>query len=197
MSVILISSLALAMGSAVNDPVRTCDIATAHPDDPDKTSPGWEREEIDLPAAEAVCREALKLQPERARTAYHLGRAIYYQGRHVEALPYLEQAAAAGYRQAVFVLGYTLTLGGAVPKDNCRAQSLWLRSAALDHPWSAVHLIAKQLDGAFASCKVQMTPVQIDRLLTLAQSSITIEASAGRVEKLAARVAATKASQSK
>lgn len=195
MSLTLIYSIALAASSPTIDPVRTCDVAATHPDDPDKVAPGWEREEIDLVSAENQCRAALKIAPERARTAYHLGRAIYYQGRHKESLPLLEYAANAGYRQAMFVVAYVHTVGGEITKDYCKAQELWLRAAALEHPWSAFHLIAKQLDGSFAKCEMQIDDAHIDRLLKLAQAKITFGESAGRLEKLADRVASQRAAE--
>lgn len=168
--------------------IDECDRAAAHPADPDRVAPGLEKKQINLPAAEAICRKAHEAAPDHARTAYTLGRTIYYQDRRAEALPYLEMAAARGYRQAVFVLGYVLTLGGGIEPDFCRAQSLWRQAAALDHPWSNFHLIEKQLDGKFAACKSQLTKAEMAAMSRFMQDNITIGASYGRVEALVKRL---------
>ena len=180
----LLAAAALSAASLTT----SCDLAASHPSDPDRAAPGLESAQIDLKVAEATCRTAHAAAPEHARTAYHLGRLIYYQGRRAEALPFLERAADGGYRQGIFVLGYLLSLGEpGVTKDVCRAQELWRRGAGLDHPWSGYHLVEKQLAGAFAACPRQVSPAESARFLDLAQRRITVAESAGRVEALTAR----------
>ncbi len=126
---------ALAPGQAHAN-VTDCDRIAAHPADPDKVLPGFNRNEIDLPKAIEVCRRVLAEQPGHARTAFTLGRVLYYSKRTDEALPYLEQAAAAGYRQALFVLGFVLYDASQAKRDDCRAAELWQKSIALEHPWT-------------------------------------------------------------
>jgi TPR repeat protein len=190
MSLMLVA-VAMALASASGDARPSqCDILASHPDDPDRVLPGLEREEMNLPAAEATCRKQLQLRPHEARTAYHLGRAIYYQGRHAEALRYLEQAANAGYRQSIFVLGYVLSDGPAKDRDFCRAGKLWLRSAGLGHPWSGYHLVEKSLQGSFKNCKIQIGDLEAH--MRLAADNITVTASGGRVEKLQERLASSR-----
>lgn len=168
--------------------VTRCDLLASHPDDPDRNAPGLESEQIDLPGAEAACREAVKHDPGSGRAHYHLGRVLYYQGKAAESVPELEAAAAIGYRQATFVLAYLLT-DGKVEHDACRALGLWRRSAGLEHPWSGYHLVQKALDGRFADCKDAPTGAELDRWMNLAREGITVAASNGRVEALAARLA--------
>lgn len=170
------------------DVVYECDRQATHPDDPDGVARGLEREEMNLPVAEAACRKAVAEVPGSARANYHLGRALYYQGKQAEALPYLERASAIGYRQATFVLGYALTFGGAIPKDMCRAKELWRRGIGLDHPWSGFHLADKQISGGFEGCADPVSKPELQRAMKLAYDSITLGASVGRVEKLKARV---------
>lgn len=181
----------LAAATSLSTPalIARCDLAASHPSDPDRVSAGVESADVDKRAAETACRMAHQAAPEHARTAYHLGRVIHYQGRHAEALPYLDRAAEAGYRQSIFVLGYILSLGEAgVPKDICRTLSLWRRSAALDHPWSGYYLVDLQLTGAFAACPRPVAREEYARLLDLSARGITVAASAGRVEALTAKV---------
>ncbi|MEZ5565822.1 MAG: hypothetical protein R3F24_10020 [Gammaproteobacteria bacterium] len=52
-----------------------------------------------------------------------------------EGMKELTIAADAGYRQAIFVLGY-IYADGKVKHDDCRAGTLFLRGVALEHPWS-------------------------------------------------------------
>ena len=182
----------LAAATSLSTPalVARCDLLASHPSDPDRVTSGVESADVDMRAAETACLLAHQAAPEHARTAYHLGRVIHYQKRHAQALPYLEKAAAAGYRQSIFVLGYVLSLGEAeVPKDICRTLSLWRRSAALDHPWSGYYLVDLQLAGAFAGCPQPVAREEYARLLDLAAKGITVSASAGRVEALAAKAA--------
>ena len=182
--------LAAATSLSVPALISKCDLAASHPSDPDRVTPGVESADVNFPVAEAACRLAHHAAPEHARTAYHLGRVIHYQKRHAEAVPYLERAAEAGYRQSIFVLGFVLSLDEpGVPKDICRTLSLWRRSAALDHPWSGYYLVDHQMSGAFAKCPRQVTNAERARLLDLAQRGVTVAASAGRIEALMAKAA--------
>lgn len=173
---------------AAADAITRCDLAASHPDDPDRRAPGLERDAVDLKAAEAACRAAVAEAPEHARSAYHLGRVLFYQGRRAEAVPLLERSAAAGYRQSLFVLGFVLTLDPA-RADWCRAQALWRQAVGLEHPWSGYHLVEKHLDGRFAGCAGQVSPAELRRFMGVAADGISTAGSAGRVERLAARLA--------
>jgi TPR repeat protein len=177
---------ALALSGSGAGAITKCDTLASHPADPQRVLPGLERAQMNLPAAENACREDLRAMPNQARTAYHLGRTIYYQGRHAEAVPFLEKAAEAGYPQAIFVLGYVFSDGPEPLRDLCRAGTLWLRSAGLDHPWSGYHLVEKSLDGKFNKCGFKVG--DLHRYMALAADNITISASKGRVEKLQQRL---------
>ncbi len=180
--------LAAATGLSAQGLIARCDTLASHPSDPDRVTLGVETADVDLKPAETACRLAHEAAPDHARTAYHLGRVIHYQKRYAEAVPLLEQSAATGYRQAIFVLGFILSLDEpGVPKDICRTQALWRRSAALEHPWSGYYLVDGQLSGAFAKCPGQVTDAERARYLDLARTGITVAASAGRVEALAAK----------
>ncbi len=169
-----------------------CDRLASHPDDPHRTAPGLEREEMNLASAEKACEAARVAAPWHARTAYHLGRVLYYEKRAADALPHLELASAAGYPQAMFVLGYIGVTGDAPLKAWCRARDLWTRAVGQDHPWSAYHLIEKQLDGRFSGCSGRSAADDLSALRTIIQSRITLTASGGRVEALLDRVKTTK-----
>ena len=96
----------LLAGAATAEEITRCDELVSHPLDPDRVTTGVSTG--DVPAAEgiAACLEAVAADPDNPRLHYQLGRVYYYDGQTAEAIPHLETAAAAGYRQAEFVLGY-------------------------------------------------------------------------------------------
>lgn len=181
--VALLALGALALPQAHAD-VTDCDRVAAHPSDPDKVLPGFSRAQIDLPKAIDICRRVLAERPRHARTAFTLGRVLFYSQRTAEALPYLEQAAAAGYRQAIFVLGFVYYDGRQVKRDDCRAAELWQKSVALEHPWTGAYLVTGYLEGRFKACGLELGDAEIDRYATLAREHIAYGASEGRLETL-------------
>ena len=164
--------------------VTDCDRVAAHPSDPDKVLPGFTRAQIDLPKAIDICRRVLAERPQHARTAFSLGRVLYYSQRTAESLPYLEQAAAAGYRQALFVLGFVYYDGRQVKRDDCRAAQLWQKSIALEHPWTGAYLVQGYLEGRFDACGLKLSDAEIERHAQLARDHIAYGASEGRLEAL-------------
>jgi TPR repeat protein len=191
----LAALLALTFAPAVRADVTDCDRVAAHPADPDKVLPGFNRDEIDLPRAIEICRRVLSERPDHARTLFTLGRVLYYSKRTDEAMPYLERAAAAGYRQAIFVLGFLLYDGSQTPRNDCRAAELWQRSAALEHPWTGYYLVNAYLDGRFDTCGLKLSDAEIARLVALSRDHVTVGASAGRIEALEQRLKVRAAEQ--
>ena len=183
---LIAASLASPMSPTV---ISECDRVASHPDDPDRVAPGLEREQIDLVSAEKTCRKAVEMAPENARSNYHLGRVLFYGGKQSEAMPYLEKAAAIGYRQAIFIVGYSLASDPSNTANMCRSQNLFRRGVGLDHPWSGYHLVEKKINGAYDNCPDPVSKAELRRALDLAVGSITVEASDGRVEALQARAA--------
>lgn len=183
---------ALLLSHAASAEVTLCDRLATHPDDPDRNTAGLEREEIDFAAAERACRAAVADDALRARSQYHLARVLYYSGKVDESMQHLRIAADAGYRQAIFVLGYILA-DGKVQHDDCRAGELFLRGIALEHPWSGAHFVEKALDGRFAKCDFVSGDAELERAMRLAEDRVTLTASAGRIEKLRARLSERRA----
>ncbi len=167
--------------------VTHCDRLATHPDDPDRNTAGLEREEIDLGAAEAACRAAVEAEPRRAREHYHLARVLYYSDKIEEGMKELTIASDAGYRQAIFVLGY-IHSDGKVKRDDCRAGELFLRGVSLEHPWSGAHLVEKAIAGRFKNCSFKLGDIDLEQAMRLAEEHVTVTASAGRIEKLRARL---------
>ena len=179
---VLCSSLTLAGPNS-------CDTYAAHPNDPDKVLPGLFFERMDLKKAEQACRRELSNDPRHARTNFHLGRVLYYDGRGREALQYLERAAETGYRQAIFVLGYIKTTGEQkFEVDYCAAANLWLRSAALDHPWSGSYLVKHYIRGDFDDCNIKFDDAALKRLMALTTDNVVFTHSEGEIESVLAEL---------
>ncbi len=190
-SALLLSAAAMLWGSPrAAAEINACDQVASHPADPDKVLPGFSRKQIDLPKAEAICRAELAREPLSARTTFHLGRMLYYQGKGKEAWPYLEKSAAMGYRQGMFVAGFVLYDGGLLPHDDCRTLELWRQSLALEHPWTGAYLVDAYLDGRFERCGLRLTDEQMQRYVALTTAHIPYGESEGRMEKVVQRLAA-------
>lgn len=185
----LLAAAALLLGARpAAAEINACDRVASHPSDPDKVLPGFSRKDIDLPRAEATCRAQLKLEPLSARTTFHLGRVLYYQGKGKEALPWLEKSAAMGYRQALFVTGFVLFDGGQLPHDDCHTLDLWQKALALEHPWTGAYLVDAYLDGRFDKCGLKLSDEQMQRYAALTTSHIPYGESEGRMEKVSRRL---------
>ncbi|MFN2099905.1 hypothetical protein [Altererythrobacter sp. MF3-039] len=186
---------ATLMPAQVQAKPTACDYAAAHPDDPDKVLPGFERSEIDLAAAETTCREVLEEMPDHARTNYLLGRVLFYQQRQNEALPFLEAAEDAGYRQSIFVLGYIDKEGFIESADACRGLDRLRRGVSLEHPWSGYHVVDGTLSGKFDDCDSPPERAELQRAMALVSENVTVAASEGRVEALMRKLADAEGSE--
>lgn len=184
----------LLMAAVIAAPARAevtdCDRLASHPSDPDKVLPGFERKDIDLPKAEAVCRAVLAEDERRARAHYLLGRVLFYQKKTAAAVLELERAAALGYRQAIFVLGFVYFEGTQAPRNECRAAQLWQQSIALEHPWTGFYLSDGYLEGRFKACGLKLSDGDLERYYQIAASQIPYAESAGRLESLSRKLQA-------
>ncbi|MFK7828601.1 MAG: hypothetical protein AB8B57_02370 [Congregibacter sp.] len=175
--------------------VTDCDLEAGHGLDPYGVVPGVSRSGMDMDAAEKACRQAVADYPAHARSNYQLGRVLYYSGRGKESLPYLQASADAGYSQALFVLGFIQTIDDQVPKNYCAAAELWLRSAALDHPWTGVYLPWEYLKGNFKDCDISLSDADLTRLEKLALENVKFGDSEGRIEAMQALLEQHRASK--
>ena len=168
-SVFLLSGL--AMGSAGADEITQCDVLVSHPLDPDKVTTGVSSSKVDHPAGIAACTAAVAADPDSARAHYQLGRVYFYDGQADKAMPHLEIAAAAGYRQAMFVLGYILDSGlGGGETDTCRTEDLWARAARAGRLAAQVSYPHHVLRGRFSGCNVQVDNVEMMQFLEQARA---------------------------
>lgn len=158
--------------SRYSQDVTDCDRLAGHPDDPHKVVPGLGTRAMDLPAAIQTCRTDLAKDPQNPRLQYQLARALTYNGRVTEALPIIEQSAAAGYPQAIFVTGY-LYLEGAysAPKDACRAAELIRESALYGRVAGQLGYPAYVLAGRFEGCTVSQAREELIEFVETARKT--------------------------
>ena len=107
-----------------------CDLAAAHPSDPDKVAPGVAAEAVVTHVAIPACRAAVAREPGNPRLRYQLGRSLVYWAGANDAddaagIAEVEAAADLGYRQAQFVLGLLYVRRG----DVCAAEPLYKAAA--------------------------------------------------------------------
>jgi hypothetical protein len=152
----LLAALALAAGALparATPEVTECDRLAAHPSDPDRVAPGVAQRSVDLPAAIAACQAAVAADPANPRLNYQLGRVLAYAGRGRESRPYRQAAVAAGYPQALFVVGFITLFGlNEEPRDPCRAADLVRRSALAGRQAGEIAFVHWALEGRFDGC---------------------------------------------
>ncbi len=147
----LLLGLLVAAGGQAQD-ITECDRLTAHPLDPDRITTGVSSSKVPHDEGIAACKAAVEDDPTNPRLNYQLGRVYFYSGNADLAIPHLEQAAGAGYRQAQFVLGYVYEAGrNGTNQDICRTEDLWLAAARAGRLAAQVsyphHLLKGQFDG--------------------------------------------------
>jgi len=153
---LILSCLLTGVTAGASDEITRCDELVSHPLDPDRVTTGVSPSDVTSDEGIAACLAAVADDPDNPRLHYQLGRVYYYDGQTDEAIPHLETAAAAGYRQAEFVLGYLYDGGrnGAMD-DVCQTEELWLNSARhgrLAAMVSYPHHVAR---GRFDDCEIQ------------------------------------------
>ncbi|NKB43970.1 MAG: hypothetical protein GKS03_06780 [Alphaproteobacteria bacterium] len=168
---VLIFSLFITFvtGSALAQaPQTACDRLAAHPSDTQKSAPGVEQEDFDIPAARSACRDALAAYPDEGRFAYQYGRSFFYEDKYEAALPYFEQAAESGHAQGQLVLGLVLMGGYAGDPDTCAAGRWWLAGARQNHLYSKIYLIQNWIDDLFEDCDLKLTESEANDMIKAA-----------------------------
>ncbi len=151
--------------------ITECDVLVSHPLDPDRVTTGVPTSKVDHPAGIAACTAAIEGDPDNPRLHYQLGRVYFYNGQADKALPHLEKAAAGGYRQALFVLGYVLDTGlGGVAADTCRTEELWARAARAGRLAAMVSYPHHVVRGRFDDCTVQVSNEEMMQFLEQART---------------------------
>lgn len=158
--------------SKYSQEVTACDLATAHPADPNKVVPGVSQAEMNFPSAIAACEEAAAADPDNPRLRYQLARVYTYSGQIAKGWPHMEAAVAAEYPQALFVSGYMQYLGRSdTSADVCRAGHLLRRSAEYGRLAGQVGFARYALEGGFDGCEDLVEPAELREFLGAAAES--------------------------
>jgi uncharacterized protein YhfF len=155
--------------SAADDPVAACDRLAAHPEDPQKVTPGLSAEQIDYPAATAACEAAVAAAPDNLRVRYQLARVLFYADQNERAVEQMRIAADGGYVQAQYIYATFIARGRPyAPKDICLAGRYWLKSSAAGRQSARVQYVRYALRESFASCPDAATWDEMRALLDAA-----------------------------
>ena len=153
--------------------ITGCDRLAANPPDPDRVADGIAREDVDIPAAIAACRLAVKAHPQVARLSCQLGRVLFYDGQTALALESFDRAIELNYRQAKFLKGLIIARGYAdVPSDICRVEQLWRSSAQQNHSNAQVSYVQYALNGRFDDCQERASKQDLVVFLNRASSQL-------------------------
>ena len=111
-----------------------CDLAAAHPSDPDRVGPSVDYANLDTQVAIPACEAAVAGDPANMRFKTLLARAFDKAGRGEEAYRLNEVAMAAGSLAAYHNMGNLYRKGLGVKKDFAKAFELYLHAAERGHP---------------------------------------------------------------
>jgi hypothetical protein len=157
-----VGKIATYQRDAYNRVETQCDRLAAHPDDPEKVSPGVSQQAMDKDAAIAACKAAVSADPRNPRLNYQLARAMGYSGRHEEAQPYRDVAVMSGYPQSLFVFGFIQVTGwSGNAKNVCQGAELIRLSAIAGRKAGLLGFPHYVVNGAFDACPVKKDPVEM------------------------------------
>lgn len=151
-----------------------CDVAAAHPSDPDRIGEGVETAKVVTHVAIPACRSAVERDPTQARFHYQLGRAIVYwaeaNGANAdEGIAAVKTAADMGYRQAQFVFGFLKARSG----DLCAAEP-WYKAAADQGLKSArITYVNDTVAGRYRGCGASASDAELVEYLDGAQAQVS------------------------
>jgi TPR repeat protein len=111
-----------------------CDLAAAHPSDPERVGPSVEYANLDPQIAVPACEAAVAGDPANMRFKTLLARAFDKAGRGEEAYKLNEVAMAAGNLAAYHNMGNLYRKGLGVKLDLAKAFELYLYAAERGHP---------------------------------------------------------------
>ncbi|WP_421591585.1 caspase family protein [Shinella sp. M27] len=110
-----------------------CDLAAAHPSDPERIGPSVDYANLDPNVAIPACEAAIKQSPSTMRFKTLLARALDKAGRGDEARALNEVAMKAGNLAGYHNMGNLYRKGLGVEKDVSKAFALYLHAAELGH----------------------------------------------------------------
>ena len=156
-------AVALLISPAKADAVITeCDRLAAHPEDPQKVTPGVHQNDIDYPKAIAACEQALVVNPSDPRARYQLARVLFYTNQNERAVAEMKRAADAGHIQAQYIFAtFIARQRPFAPTDICLAEQYWRQAATAGRQAARVQYVRFTLQQRFAGCASVATDAEL------------------------------------
>jgi len=146
--------------------VSDCDRLAAHPEDPQRVTPGLPQEQIDFPRALAACEAAVKAEPDNARVRYKLARLLFYSGKNERAVAEMKRSADAGHIQSQYIYGtFIVRARPFAPRDPCIAERYWRKAADGGRQAARVQYIRYTLKNYFEGCPGAATDPELQSLV--------------------------------
>lgn len=185
------AATAAATRAVAPGPVAECDRLAAHPEDPQKVTPGLPAEQIDYPAAIAACEAAVAAEPANMRVRYQLARVLFYSNANERAVEQMRIAADAGYVQAQYIYATFIARGRPyAPTDICLAEQYWRKAADARRQSARVQYVRHALRERFAGCPGAASWADMRAMLDAAAEDATGIYQQAIVEDLGAALAA-------
>ncbi|MCK7616053.1 caspase family protein [Roseibium sediminicola] len=121
-------------GQAETERATECDLAAAHPSDPDRVGPSVDYRSLDPQRAIPACEVAVTTFPDNPRFKTLLARAYDRAGRGEDAFRMNELAMTEGYLAAWHNQGNLYAKGLGVPQNYTKAFEFFLYAAERGHP---------------------------------------------------------------
>lgn len=134
----------ISISDAIAGPVDECDQLSAHPDDPGRKTQGKLLDDIPLPEAINICKDAVETEPENLRVIYQYGRSLLADDND-EGEKWIRKAADSGYPHAIYTLGVLEEQRD--PPMLIKAADYYRVAASLGHPQSMARLGAMYSEG--------------------------------------------------
>jgi len=158
-----VSSLLL---HAADPAVAECDRLAAHPEDPQRVTPGVPQSQIDFAKAIAVCERATNAEPANGRSRYQLARVLFYSGQNERAVQEMQRSADSGHIQAQYIFGTFIARNRPfAPTDICLAERYWRQSAEAGRQAARVQYLRFTVKGRFDSCSSVADDAQLSRFV--------------------------------
>ena len=142
--------------------ITECDRLAAHPEDPQKVTPGVHQNDIDYPKAIAACEQALAANPGDPRARYQLARVLFYSNQNERAVAEMKRAADAGHIQAQYIFAtFIARQRPFAPTDICLAEQYWRQAATAGRQAARVQYVRFTLQQRFTGCTNVATDAEL------------------------------------
>lgn len=158
----MVNMIPLIMMAMTATAPTDCDRLAAHPEDPQRVTPGVAQEAIDYPVAISACERAVSEDPGNARLRYQLARLLFYTNQNQRAVEEMKRSADADHIQAQYIYGTFVVRGRPyAPTDLCVAEQYWRKAATAGRQAARIQYVRYTLKGHFARCSDAATDSEL------------------------------------